>query len=205
MCKWPGSCDSQGGGMPPTRMALAAQDNSPGTASSCSGVEPCADQKAPDSLAPANELQQACSDSDLPISVGKSFSQRRLEASSLADNSQNVEQQHTQARSSASANDGQSKEHCEQDSAVFHALSHEQRLDISEDQPMHGSSAGIQQGDSQSSAAGQQMESRYVHGVYDIIAGHFSATRFAIWPKVSRGHTAFITCLLRAHMLYLTR
>ena len=28
------------------------------------------------------------------------------------------------------------------------------------------------------------MESRYVHGVYDIIAGHFSATRYAIWPKV---------------------
>ena len=30
----------------------------------------------------------------------------------------------------------------------------------------------------------EQMEARYVHSVYDIIATHFSATRFAIWPKV---------------------
>lgn len=30
----------------------------------------------------------------------------------------------------------------------------------------------------------ERMEARYVHNVYDIIATHFSATRFAIWPKV---------------------
>jgi hypothetical protein len=30
----------------------------------------------------------------------------------------------------------------------------------------------------------EELESRYVHSVYDIIASHFSATRFAIWPKV---------------------
>lgn len=31
----------------------------------------------------------------------------------------------------------------------------------------------------------ERMEARYVHNVYDIIATHFSATRFAIWPKVA--------------------
>jgi hypothetical protein len=31
--------------------------------------------------------------------------------------------------------------------------------------------------------AQEQLEARYVHSVYDIIATHFSATRFAIWPK----------------------
>ena len=30
------------------------------------------------------------------------------------------------------------------------------------------------------------MERDHVHGVYDSIAGHFSATRFAIWPEVRR-------------------
>ena len=37
----------------------------------------------------------------------------------------------------------------------------------------------------ESEAAAEQMESTYVHQVYDAIAPHFSATRFAIWPKVS--------------------
>jgi hypothetical protein len=30
----------------------------------------------------------------------------------------------------------------------------------------------------------ERLESTYVHSVYDAIAPHFSATRFAIWPKV---------------------
>ena len=47
-----------------------------------------------------------------------------------------------------------------------------------------GAQPDRQHSSSASSAAGQRMESRYVHGVYDIIAGHFSATRYAIWPKV---------------------
>ncbi len=49
------------------------------------------------------------------------------------------------------------------------------------------------------SQAGQQMERRYVHGVYDIIAGHFSATRFAVWPKVSL-HLQYF--LLQVHILW---
>ena len=28
------------------------------------------------------------------------------------------------------------------------------------------------------------MEGRHVHAVYEVIAAHFSSTRFAIWPKV---------------------
>jgi hypothetical protein len=33
-------------------------------------------------------------------------------------------------------------------------------------------------------AALRQLEQTHVHEVYDVIAPHFSATRFAIWPKV---------------------
>ena len=36
----------------------------------------------------------------------------------------------------------------------------------------------------------QRLEQEFVHDVYNAIAPHFSATRFAIWPKV---HTAFLT------------
>jgi hypothetical protein len=39
--------------------------------------------------------------------------------------------------------------------------------------------------DSDPEAAAEQMEAAFVHQVYDAIAPHFSATRFAIWPKVS--------------------
>ncbi len=33
-------------------------------------------------------------------------------------------------------------------------------------------------------AAAEQLEAQHVHQVYDAIASHFSATRFAVWPKV---------------------
>jgi hypothetical protein len=33
-------------------------------------------------------------------------------------------------------------------------------------------------------AALRQLEQTHVHEVYDVIAPHFSATRFAVWPKV---------------------
>ena len=39
----------------------------------------------------------------------------------------------------------------------------------------------------------ERLEARHVHSVYDIIASHFSATRFAIWPKVT---PYFYRCLL---------
>lgn len=35
-----------------------------------------------------------------------------------------------------------------------------------------------------SNEAAAAMEGRHVHAVYDVIASHFSATRFAVWPKV---------------------
>lgn len=37
-------------------------------------------------------------------------------------------------------------------------------------------------------SAQEQLEARYVHSVYNIIATHFSATRFAIWPKARTSH-----------------
>ena len=41
---------------------------------------------------------------------------------------------------------------------------------------------GVPRGDSEREL--QQLEQAYVHDVYNAIAPHFSATRFAVWPKV---------------------
>ena len=185
---------ARAGGCLPLAWSLPRQENSPGTASNCSGPEPSADQKAPDGVVPDDEQQQIFHTSD--PSVSQRAAARRLEILSLADDCQSDEQQHAQAHSGASAKDSESAEHSEQSSAASNALSDKQPLGELENQPMHGSSAGIQHSGPQSSTAGQQMESRYVHGVYDIIAGHFSATRFAIWPKVSCSRTDFATSLL---------
>jgi len=38
--------------------------------------------------------------------------------------------------------------------------------------------------DAAAEAAAKAMEGVHVHAVYDSIAGHFSSTRFAVWPKV---------------------
>ncbi|KAJ8541428.1 hypothetical protein K7X08_002244 [Anisodus acutangulus] len=42
-----------------------------------------------------------------------------------------------------------------------------------------------------------EIEKKYVHGVYDAIAPHFSSTRFAKWPKVS----AFLSSLFPGSLI----
>lgn len=44
------------------------------------------------------------------------------------------------------------------------------------------------EGGQESSTTGEsaaEVESRHVHAVYEVIASHFSSTRFAVWPKAS--------------------
>lgn len=173
--------------MPPTRMALAAQGSSAGLTGSCCGDEP-ADRKAADAQTGRPGQHQACNDPICNISTGSSTS--TLEFLSIAERDG---QQHAQAPSSTIASSSHSPEHPEDTPPGSHAVSHQQDVGRPANQPRHGVPADTQHGGAQSSAAGQQMESRYVHGVYDIIAGHFSATRFAIWPKVNRSHRAFIS------------
>ena len=140
--------------MPPTRMALAAEANGPGAAPNSSST-------AIDEYDRQQTRDEAC-----------------------------LRQDEQQCARSSTANEQDNADRCtnhelQPDLGHFHVSpgSHGAQCDSasvqhSRGQPdqQHNSSAG--------SAAGQQMESRYVHGVYDIIAGHFSATRYAIWPKV---------------------
>lgn len=51
---------------------------------------------------------------------------------------------------------------------------------------MEQATVGAAQAESNASPEAQlrQLEEHYVHNVYDAIAPHFHATRFAIWPKV---------------------
>ena len=46
-------------------------------------------------------------------------------------------------------------------------------------------------------AAAEDLENRHVHAVYDVIASHFSATRYAVWPKVG----AFLHALSAGSLL----
>ena len=140
--------------MPPTRMALAAQAGSPGAA--------------------VNSSCTAAEERDR---------QQSRDAACLQRDEQQC------ARSSA-ANEQDDAERCTShelhpglDEVHSSPGSHDAECDSPAVQHS-GAQPERQHNSSASSAAGQQMESRYVHGVYDVIAGHFSATRYAIWPKV---------------------
>ena len=60
---------------------------------------------------------------------------------------------------------------------------HQQRSALTSAGTMHGTSSDQQ--DSQAlPQSHQQLEGTYVTSMYDAIAPHFSATRFAVWPRV---------------------
>ena len=177
--------------MPPTRMALAAQGSSAGFASS--GCEDgVADRKAPDAHTGSPEQHQAYNDPGHSVSAGSSSLQCTLKILAVVVRD---DQPHSQAHSSGAAKGSHSPEHHEDTLPTSHLMSHKQDADRPADQSRHGMPADAQQHGGLQSSAAEQMESRYVHGVYDIIAGHFSATRFAIWPKVNCSHRGSITSL----------
>jgi len=183
-CAWAGSCDSQGGGMPPTRMSLAAQGGSLAAASNSPACEADSHQEAARTSMQGLEQHQPCSSTAPNHSTWNGDSHVALETLSLTKGSQHLAQQDAEGYKSRDAQDSHFYEHIEPEAQPPRASNHQPDGRNSGTQPSSGASADGQHESSQSSKAGQQMESRYVHGVYDIIAGHFSATRFAIWPKV---------------------
>ena len=170
--------------MPPTRMALAAKGSTPEVPSNSSGGEATADQKAAALHPEGLQQPQTLTDPDPDVGTGSGKAQCPLEALTLAGSSQGDEQ-HAEAHSSGSADESHSPKPLDHSRLASHASHRERNVDKTESQHQHGTLFDAQHGGVQNSAAGQQIESRFVHGVYDIIAGHFSATRFAIWPKVS--------------------
>lgn len=158
--------------MPPTRMALATQGM---PSDACSSAAPDqtigAKQIGPASTQQDGRESAQCSAAALQSAEGSSqFALRNL---SLAEGrTESKEEQ-------AERGDG----HKEEPSPQLEPCN---TVGALPDRGCNGSGANV---------AGEQMESRYVHGVYDIIAGHFSATRFAIWPKVHLCFAARLMCL----------
>lgn len=63
----------------------------------------------------------------------------------------------------------------------------EQGIEQPQQQPQQHQPQQAQPGEPQQPVAESQLaalEARYVHAVYDAIAPHFAATRFAVWPRV---------------------
>ena len=48
-----------------------------------------------------------------------------------------------------------------------------------------GASQDVLRAEAEGVASDPRMEKDHVHAVYEVIAAHFSDTRFAVWPKVS--------------------
>ena len=165
--------------MPPTRMALAAQ-GTPSDASSSAAPDQTigAKQIHPASTQQDGRQSAQCSAAALQSAEGSSqFALRNL---SLAEGRTECEEEQ------AERSDG----HREEPSPQLEPCNTTGSLP---DRGCNGSGMTV---------AAQQMESRYVHGVYDIIASHFSATRFAIWPKV---HLCFAARLLHLSLLQLPK
>ena len=160
--------------MPPTRMALAAQ-GMPSDASSSAAPDHAIGAKH---VGPASTRQDGRQSAQCSAALqsAEGSSQFALRNPSLAEGRTECEEQQAE----------RSHGHREEPSPQLKPCSTAGALP---DRGCNGSGMNI---------AGQQIESRYVHGVYDIIAGHFSATRFAIWPKV---HLCFAEHLLHLSLL----
>ncbi|BDA48090.1 probable alkylated DNA repair protein alkB homolog 8 [Coccomyxa sp. Obi] len=180
-CSWPECCDSQGGGMPPTRMALAFQAGTPQPTTAAAMMpfhtglvgselqgsqQPSAEQHGIEACSSGSEaLVERCDSDAKDTSSSCACDQLRMQSPG--------EPMHSPADASDSQPEAEQRWSTAGPSCVPRAP--EASLSALE---LRGSSAD------QSDEHLERMEARYVHNVYDIIATHFSATRFAIWPKV---------------------
>lgn len=159
-CSWPECCDSQGGGMPPTRMALAAQQTG------------ALHTSAAAASLPAHSPAQS---QDMPRPSGEPEPTGRISGGSADGSAVDCSAAGcSRCREPDSAADSIS--------AVAASERHPGGLKggLEPAQPGSGRCEAVDENDAEL----ERMEARYVHSVYDIIATHFSATRFAIWPKV---------------------
>lgn len=201
-CSWPECCDSQGGGMPPTRMALAVQA---GTAQAPSAA-PSPPAQAAAALQDTHLRDPQSSEAELSCarasSNGNDKTMDRSGTGSYQDNAgpgaQNRVPIHAgsspegPSRSAGMASESQRQQGLEQDRQHSTAGPSGAPSPQGLAEAVQGCGPGVDAHDTEL----ERMEARYVHSVYDIIATHFSATRFAIWPKVLLlDHLAlFCTC-----------
>ncbi len=179
-CAWPALCDSQGGGLPPTRMAQLAAE---GSSAQITGPEAAliraalarsgAKTGSKEGAAAAAEAEvDACSSSSEPaVQCDASGKPAAGDASSSGGDAAVADCPCTREGAASTADSGQI--------SIQEPPGHERR-----GSGQGAGTSGREESGCSSEAHLEQLEALHVHSVYDIIADHFSATRFAVWPKV---------------------
>ena len=152
-CQWPEHCDSQQGGLPPTRMASKAPATSPAQPSShAHSAQPevtCSSDQAGSNGHP----DQGGATSELPA-----IRPEDRQAPNATEQSMQRHVGNAEASSAEAASADRPTEACQQPGQLLGHGAEQAKL--------------------------QRLEQEFVHDVYNAIAMHFSATRFAVWPKV---------------------
>lgn len=234
-CSWPALCDSQGGGLPLTRMQqIAAEGSAP-----ISGPEAelilAALEKAKTGDAGPAVPPAAAGDKRMCAKPGSGEAADWHHKPAAAADSNGRGSAETQSRKADGeaavagvpvSNEGdpaRTQSLCTQDAADVEVDLHRQpehgactsssdpvaspvsaaecgcEAQPGDERVSSGQAAGASARGPEDSSRDAQLEAweaRHVHSVYDVIASHFSATRFAVWPKVSRSSSE---CLFSPH------
>ena len=152
-CQWPEHCDSQQGGLPPTRMASKAPATPTAQPSSHAlSAQPEVTCSA-DQAGSNGHPDQGCATSELPATR-----QEDRQAPNATEQNMQRHVGNAVASSAGAASANCPAEACQQPEQLFGHGAEQAKL--------------------------QRLEQEFVHDVYNAIAPHFSATRFAVWPKV---------------------
>lgn len=156
-CPWPEHCDSQQSSLPPTRMAQKADQSQP--AAPALPYQLKSVQLQPASTASWQPSASAMSSNSLQSASGCCSDQP------IQPNEHSSGSRATEAGVALGGLDpcdvgGQHQVEARQNGSQQRGTEHDTEADL------------------------QRLEQEFVHDVYNAIAPHFSATRFAIWPKV---------------------
>ncbi|KAK9867667.1 hypothetical protein WJX84_002914 [Apatococcus fuscideae] len=204
-CRFPECCDSQQGQLPPTRRALlqgvtftsqgsvgdvpapTSIDHSSKPASDCQGTfqQQCAfvQGSSPTQRGPGS----ASSSSIAQSSDAESLASQQQPLQPRDDSSAAPVGTHASVRQSSDAESLASQQHLSQPGDDSSAAP----VSTSGSSPLHGahqcepgSPRSLPAGAGCSHRSHQELEGTFVTSMYDAIAPHFSATRFAVWPRV---------------------
>lgn len=159
-CAWPEHCDSQQSSLPPTRMAQKADQSQPAMPTLSHQLK--AVQLQPASTTPQQHPSSAsATSSDSLQSVSGCCSDQPMQPIEQSPKGKQTEAVAApMGLASCDAVGGQHQVEARQNGSQQHGTEHDTEADL------------------------QRLEQEFVHDVYNAIATHFSATRFAIWPKV---------------------
>lgn len=218
-CAWPDACDSQGGGMPPTRKALeaaaAAAERAGGTLNPVSSPVGAGADSAGHGADPERPVDPGSFPAKPPDAgevTGGAAALRNGFASGYGASTPSAGSPHdalSGAVASCSAA-GAAQSSCDTDSAAAPARARGMGEGPCPDTALPSGAQGVREGSGSKPAASPadaggmregsgpgldpwvgerceaealRLEAAHVHSVYEAIAAHFSATRFAIWPK----------------------